>query len=143
MIAFTHLVFGVAIGKLFDLRTGTVMIFAVLSDLDQIFVFASPLVRNGVLHSVIAGVFLSTCLLLGFDRPSTAKSGFAGYISHISLDLLCINGIMALYPLKNFYSLGLTTETDLLANFSVLSFSLLLLAFQDTIKNTISSKSFS
>lgn len=143
MIGLTHIVFGLAIGKTLDLRIGTVILFAVLPDIDRIFVFASPLIRNGVTHSLIGGVFLCVCVMAGFDRSSTAKSSFVGYISHLSLDILCINGLMILYPIEKFYSLGLTTETDLVANFSALSLSTLLVVFESRDLSVSGLKNFS
>ncbi|WP_414837156.1 metal-dependent hydrolase [Candidatus Nanohalococcus occultus] len=130
MIALTHLVFGLAVGKIFDLRIGTVMIFAVLPDIDRIFLFAYPLVRNGISHSVVLGIGITVLAYVVSQRLSTAKSSVAGYLSHLGLDLLCFRGIAVLYPATGFYSVGVFSETSFLGNLSVLSVSLMLIVFE-------------
>lgn len=127
MIAITHILFGVALAKLLDLRVGTVMLIAVLPDIDKLFVFAYPLVRNGVTHSLLAAAVVSLTAFLASNSISTMKSCLTAYISHISIDLFCLNGLTAAYPLKKFYSLGIFAENSLIGNFSVLSFSILLI----------------
>lgn len=143
MIPFVHLIFGLAVGKTLDLRIGTVMIFAILPDIDQIFVFAYPIIRNGILHSLIAGSVLTFGAYLLSDRASTAKSCLTGHLSHLSLDLLCFNGITLLYPVKSFYSAGIFTETSILPNFAILSISLMALLSEDQIKEFKRPKIFS
>ncbi|WEL19238.1 metal-dependent hydrolase [Candidatus Nanohalococcus occultus] len=130
MIALSHLIFGLAVGKILDLRIGTVMIFSVLPDIDRIFTFAYPIVRNGFTHSVLVGLGLGVIAYVISERSSTAKSALTGHLSHLSLDLLCFRGIAVLYPATGFYSVGVFSETSFLGNLSVLSVSLILIVFE-------------
>ena len=54
--------------------------------------------HRGVLHSLIAGVLLS--LVIGGFNLWSGFGFFVGYISHLFLDCLTINGVCLFWPLR-------------------------------------------
>ncbi len=124
----THVIVGLAVSESLMLSTITVIIGAIIPDLDCLL----GIPHRTVTHSMI---FLITLSLLAW-RFKGRKQGlalFVGLISHLMLDSITIMGIPLLYPLNKYFSFNLTTSNNFSFNIGFIILSIILLINKDSI----------
>lgn len=123
VLALTHAFLAYSLSEVFDRSNSSAVFAALFPDLDIFLNFASPFVRNGVVHSVLFGVICVFLVQIAFARRNISEGFVIGFISHLGVDFLSLNGIMLLFPLQKFLSIGLITEYSAVANLAILSIS--------------------
>ncbi len=124
MLAFTHAIFGLALGYIAELPIVYLMLGALLPDMDLILNGAAPFTHRGIVHTPIAALTIALLFFLLTWRKGSSLALLIGYISHLFLDTFTPAGIMWLFPLEHTYSLYLFLASGSLGNILISALSI-------------------
>lgn len=122
MFALTHAVAGLAISDLIDNSRSAAVLAALVADFDMALNFAQPFIRNGAMHSITAALILTFIVKIAFADDRIWKGFLSGYISHLFIDILGMNGIMLFFPVNWFFSFNVLQGYGLVSNLAIMSF---------------------
>ena len=98
-------VFGFSLSeKIMENQEIAIRILAVMAFL-AICAIGKILSHRTFMHSIVAGILLSTCLFLAISKL-IAISFFSAFLSHLALDLMNRKGIRIFWPVKDFVCLN-------------------------------------
>ena len=138
MLGPTHFFFALAIAYILRFPPMVTAISGVLPDIDVALDYGYPLIHRGIVHTPLF-VAVASLALFAITRKKEYTYGFAaGFLSHLFIDTANPSGILWLYPLGSYFSFGLSTYSNIIANVGIIVVSLaFIVMFHPTLLKTV------
>ena len=122
MLALIHAYTAFCATDIVDRPKNAAVFGSLIPNIDILLNLYTPFVRNGITHSIIFALFCGILVQTIFGRRKITEGFVIGTISHLSLDLLTMNGLMLFFPAEGFFSFNLISGYRIVSNLAILAF---------------------